>query len=87
MGGDEFTILLESNITHTSLTLVVERILTTLATPFELSGNQTVHLSGSIGVAIAPDNADDIKQLYKIADAAMYKAKELGKNRFVMGQS
>ncbi|HIL85162.1 MAG TPA: diguanylate cyclase, partial [Pseudomonadales bacterium] len=47
---------------------------------------QSLQLSGSIGFAIAPDD-DDMKHLISAADTAMYKAKNLGKNRYAMATS
>jgi len=85
MGGDEFTIILESNLTRKNLILIVERILKSISTPFPLSNDQSAQLSCSIGIALAPDEGLDIKQLYAVADAAMYKAKNLGKNQFYIG--
>ncbi len=87
MGGDEFTVLLESDITEESLIPVVERILQSLSEPFKLPKNKIAQLSGSIGIALSPDHANDIKKLYSISDIAMYEAKKLGKNQFVMGHN
>ncbi|MEK6776410.1 MAG: EAL domain-containing protein [bacterium] len=81
LGGDEFTLLL-TEITHfRDAVKVVQRIHDTLSEPFVLSG-QEVFVTASIGIAIYPDDGNDIETLLKNADAAMYHAKEHGKNNF-----
>jgi len=87
IGGDEFTVVLEGVFTRENTILVVEKILSTLNLPGNLSSGQSPQLSGSIGFAIAPDDGDDMKHLISAADTAMYKAKNLGKNRYAMASS
>ena len=87
IGGDEFTVVLEGVVTRENTILVVEKILSTLNLPCNLSTGQSPQLSGSIGFAIAPDDGDDMKHLISAADTAMYKAKNLGKNRYAMASS
>jgi len=50
--------------------------------PVELPSRQTVQLSASVGVAAFPDDATEPQQLLRRADAAMYLAKSLGKDRW-----
>lgn len=79
-GGDEFIILLEdvsvANVTHTA-----QRLLEALCPGVKIN-YQDVPLSASIGIAFYPDNGLDPSNLLKNADAAMYRAKEEGKNNF-----
>jgi diguanylate cyclase (GGDEF)-like protein/PAS domain S-box-containing protein len=82
LGGDEFTLLLESVDGRTGVLGVAERLLEALREPFVV-GELSLALTVSIGVALAePDIAGT--ELVRRADAAMYRAKELGKNRSVV---
>ena len=77
MGGDEFTVLLEDMTDPREATVVAERVLTTLAEPFEIAGRE-LFLSGSIGIALGgPDVVPE--ELIRDADVAMYRAKAGGK--------
>jgi len=79
IGGDEFTILLHDIWAKDDAAIVAQRILKTIAQPFEIAGCKMV-IGVSIGVSVYPDNAVDVDGLLRSADAAMYKAKELGRN-------
>ncbi|MCX7946254.1 MAG: EAL domain-containing protein [Hydrogenophilus sp.] len=80
LGGDEFVILIDG----AESVAVAERIghaaLEALRTPFSLS-ERSVHLSVSIGVAAFPLDATAPEELLRLADTAMYAAKQSGKNR------
>ncbi|MBF0127192.1 MAG: EAL domain-containing protein, partial [Magnetococcales bacterium] len=81
LGGDEFTIIL-SDILHESMVeLVARKILEQLAIPFRLPG-QEVAISGSVGIALFPDDGTSALELAKNADSAMYQAKASGRNTF-----
>lgn len=90
MGGDEFTFLLHpSGDRDEALTRaihVAERILASLSEPFVLSGRE-FFVTASIGIALSPQDGDDLSQLMKNADTAMYHAKERGKNNFQFYQA
>lgn len=82
MGGDEFTLAIDAQPKRevaSNARNVAERILQVLNEPYIL-GKHEVFLSGSIGVAIYPDDATSVIELIKRADMAMYRAKELGRN-------
>lgn len=84
VGGDEFVVLLsEINYTDDALR-VADKIHTALLQPFTLPGGQTVHISSSAGVAIAPAHGDDEATLSRHADAAMYAAKARGRDTYVL---
>src|SRR5690606_19762710 len=90
MGGDEFTFLL-GNISDRDEALkraidVAERILLSLTRPFELFSRE-FFVTASIGIALSPQDGDDLSQLMKNADTAMYHAKERGKNNFQFYQA
>lgn len=83
VGGDEFLVLLHNIRAPESAAVVAEKIRAALAQPFTIL-EHTLHISGSIGVAIYPENGCDQKTLAVSADAAMYQAKNEGGNRFVI---
>ncbi|GAB2914794.1 EAL domain-containing protein [Paralcaligenes ginsengisoli] len=77
IGGDEFAILLEQWVERSSLDTFVNSLLTQIRTPFVLNGME-IQISGSVGVAIYPDNGRDLNSLMRNADQAMYQAKREG---------
>ena len=81
LGGDEFIFLLEGLPTPSAAEHVARKILDALANPMELCGHDT-YVGGSIGISIYPRDGGDGETLVKNADAAMYRAKEAGRNRF-----
>jgi diguanylate cyclase (GGDEF)-like protein len=81
IGGDEFTAILPDMIRGPHAERVAGSVLTELATPFILDG-QEAFISGSVGIAVYPDDANDMDDLLKNADTAMYRAKNEGRNAF-----
>ncbi len=77
LGGDEFTVLLEDVSNERDLATVAQRILAALSKPFPLDGHQLT-MGVSIGMTAFPIDDQEIDGLLKHADAAMYRAKELG---------
>ncbi|UFQ98348.1 EAL domain-containing protein [Pseudomonas wenzhouensis] len=90
MGGDEFTLLLQPRANRDSALNraihVAEQILSSLARPFILEGRE-FFVTASIGIALAPQDGNELSQLMKNADTAMYHAKERGKNNFQFYQA
>ncbi|MBH3341807.1 EAL domain-containing protein [Pseudomonas mendocina] len=90
MGGDEFTLLLQPRATREGALNraihVAEQILSSLARPFVLEGRE-FFVTASIGIALAPQDGNELSQLMKNADTAMYHAKERGKNNFQFYQA
>jgi diguanylate cyclase (GGDEF)-like protein/PAS domain S-box-containing protein len=80
-GGDEFIVLLDQLEGHQGATRVAQKILEALRAVFPLSGSDH-HVSGSIGIAVFPDDGRDASTLLKNADTAMFHGKSLGKNTF-----
>ena len=81
LGGDEFVVL-PNDLDGTDDTITVaEKLQESLASPFKL-GNQEYFVTFSMGVAMFPQDGDTSEKLMKYADAAMYHAKEQGKNNF-----
>lgn len=81
LGGDEFTVILEELEDARAAAAPAEKIIEALARPVELDGH-VVTTSTSLGISIYPDDADCADALIKAADAAMYRAKQLGRNNF-----
>ena len=79
-GGDEFAVLCEDVYTDGEAAVIAQRILSAFERPFHVNG-QDVFLSTSVGVALAEGATTDPNQLVSDADAAMYRAKELGRGR------
>jgi len=79
IGGDEFIVILEAISDSYSPCVVAERIIAALSEPFDIDGN-TVNIGTSIGIAICPDDTNEMNTLIKYADSAMYSAKEDGRN-------
>jgi diguanylate cyclase (GGDEF)-like protein/PAS domain S-box-containing protein len=79
LGGDEFVVLLEGGAGAADLTRVAGKLLDAIGEPLTLSGVSCL-VTGSIGIARYPADGEDAATLLKHADAAMYLAKERGKN-------
>ena len=90
MGGDEFTLLLQPRATRVmalnQAVSVAEQILASLVQPFVLE-NREFFVTASIGIALSPQDGNELSQLMKNADTAMYHAKERGKNNFQFYQA
>ena len=80
-GGDEFVILL-SEISHAQdADVCAEKILSALSMPYDI-GQHALYVTGSIGIATYPNDGADADSLLKRADAAMYSAKQGGRNSY-----
>ena len=82
MGGDEFTVLLENVRGPEEAAAVAARMIEAIGTPLKL-GEHELQVSVSIGIALYPKDDELGERLVKSADAAMYRAKELGRNRYL----
>ena len=80
IGGDEFSILLPEISGTDAVAGVARKILDSLTQPFSVDGHD-IFVTASIGIACYPADGDDVETLLKCADAAMYRAKELGRNQ------
>ncbi|HET6522187.1 MAG TPA: EAL domain-containing protein [Geminicoccaceae bacterium] len=78
LGGDEFTVVVDGIMDPEVIAHSGERILRAVREPIKLGAGRRVQVSASIGIAIYPLDADDIDDLTRSADAAMYAAKERG---------
>ena len=81
LGGDEFVILAHAFADDGYAAHLCELILTTLAEPFNLEGNE-YYLGVSIGIGTYPEDGSEGSELLRCADSAMYFAKESGRNNY-----
>ncbi len=81
LGGDEFTILLDALKSNNVIINIVEKIINRLSAPIYL-GDDVFHVTASVGISLFPNDGQNAEQLLKNADAAMYKAKDDGKNTY-----
>lgn len=77
-GGDEFVVVLV-DVQSVSAAMWANKVLKSLSEPYHIEGHE-LSTSASIGVALSPEDGDDMETLMKHADAAMYHAKQLGRN-------
>nr|WP_314626681.1 EAL domain-containing protein [uncultured Noviherbaspirillum sp.] len=83
LGGDEFTIIVESANGRDDVTALAERIIATLAEPFQVEeGGQTHSVKASIGISLYPADGQDGDTLLRHADIAMYSVKSSGKGTY-----
>jgi diguanylate cyclase (GGDEF)-like protein len=82
LGGDEFTVVLNQLDKPASAGQVAQRLIRALVQPMTIEGHELV-VTPSIGIAVAPGDADGVEGLLKAADTAMYHAKKSGKNNFL----
>jgi diguanylate cyclase (GGDEF)-like protein len=80
-GGDEFTLLLPKISCADDASTIAQRILKSLNPGFNIEGHH-IHITGSIGIAVYPQDGEDAETLIKNADAALYRAKKGGRNDF-----
>jgi diguanylate cyclase (GGDEF)-like protein/PAS domain S-box-containing protein len=79
-GGDEFTVICTNVRSEEMAELVGERLIATLSTPVALVEGE-VFVTASVGIALSSGDNDTSEMLLRNADAAMYRAKELGRRR------
>ncbi len=80
LGGDEFTVVLTGNDNCACVKSLASDLLRKVGEPYSL-GDSVVNVSASIGYAFFPQHGATARELLKSADVAMYRAKEMGKNR------
>ena len=83
-GGDEFMVLLNEIATIDEAKQMIDSIHKSIREPFLLGTDMEIFVEVSIGVAIYPRHGDNIENLIKYADIAMYEAKNQGKNQSIV---
>lgn len=81
LGSDEFSVILEGLVEKDGAAIAAQRLLTSLAQPFVLDGNE-VRLTVSIGITVCPIDAADLDSLLRKAVLAMNYAKQHGRNKY-----
>ncbi|HKO87699.1 MAG TPA: diguanylate cyclase [Burkholderiales bacterium] len=81
MGGDEFVVVLPELQQPVAAARVAEKVLYAVARPIKVDGHN-FQVRASIGIAVFPADGEDVETLLKCADAAMYNAKQEGRNVF-----
>lgn len=80
LGGDEFILFLEEIDSGRDAAIVAEKMLALFETPISTGNGTDFSISASIGISLFPDDGTDVETLIKNADAAMYEAKNAGRN-------
>ncbi len=83
IGGDEFAVIIHSFKNTNAVELIAQKILRSTAEPLMIDGNK-INITASVGISIYPESGQDMTELMKQADIALYKAKEHGKNTFCL---
>jgi diguanylate cyclase (GGDEF)-like protein len=81
ISGDEFALVLADLARQEDAALVAQKIVDCLGAPFQLAGHEAV-VTASVGIASYPADGQDAETLLGAADAAMYRAKQSGRNAF-----
>jgi diguanylate cyclase (GGDEF)-like protein/PAS domain S-box-containing protein len=81
LGGDEFMVVLYDQANEQAIVKVMQRILASVRQPFFIEGREFI-ITCSMGLSIYPQDGQDAETLLKNADAAMYRAKDQGRNNF-----
>ncbi len=81
LGGDEFTILMEDIKSSSDAAVLAQKLLKNTQKPFLIKKHE-LYITCSIGVSLYPQDAKQVNLLLRNADAAMYRAKERGRNTF-----
>jgi diguanylate cyclase (GGDEF)-like protein len=81
IGGDEFVVIIKKVSNRKSISEIANRILKKINQPIFIDGVE-ITLSCSIGISSYPDDGDNVTDLLKKADMAMYDSKESGKNTY-----
>lgn len=80
VGGDEFVLVLQEVHGRPAAMSVAEKTIAALSRPIGI-GKQQCEVGATLGIALYPEHGEDADTLIRHADAAMYAAKRLGKNR------
>lgn len=80
-GGDEFVVVTENIRDYAEAAAVAERVLERIRPPFDIAGTR-IRATVSIGVALGRAGVETPRDLLRNADLAMYRAKQLGRDRF-----
>jgi len=83
LGGDEFVVVVEDFEAHAALEVIARKIVDVVGQPFRLDERE-LPLTVSVGVAVSPEDGRDVATLLRNGDAAMYAAKQRGRNGYAL---
>ncbi|MFA5372009.1 MAG: diguanylate cyclase [Sideroxydans sp.] len=86
MGGDEFVIVLSELTASDDIALLATKVITAVARPPILAGTGAT-ITASVGISLYPTHGDSAEALMKVADGALYQAKQNGKNRYCIASA
>jgi diguanylate cyclase (GGDEF)-like protein len=81
VGGDEFVLILNDQSSEEVIFRAMQRITAKVSEPIDIEGKE-MYVTASAGISLYPQDGPDVDTLLKHADAAMYRAKEHGRNNF-----
>jgi diguanylate cyclase (GGDEF)-like protein len=81
LGGDEFVLLLTDCDSRDAAAALAAKLVTRISAPMEV-GARVLTVGASIGIALFPQQTDDIDHLMRLADSAMYEVKRDGRNGY-----
>ena len=81
IGGDEFLLIIENKKDENYINSLIDKIFSELQKPYDLASSQ-IYIGISAGISIYPNDSDNVSDLLKYSDIAMYSAKSAGRNRF-----
>ncbi|WP_299814686.1 diguanylate cyclase [uncultured Roseibium sp.] len=84
VGGDEFMIIYRKATDRDSLHSLSTELVETAKRPIEIRDEGSAHIGLSIGIAVAPDDGSTAESLVARSDAALYKSKKLGRDRYTL---
>jgi diguanylate cyclase (GGDEF)-like protein/PAS domain S-box-containing protein len=82
LGGDEFLVIVEYITGARVAANIAREVLDSLRAPFRLPSGHEVFVDASIGISVFPEDGSSVNDLIRNADAALYRAKDLGRNTF-----
>jgi diguanylate cyclase (GGDEF)-like protein len=83
IGGDEFIVVVSDQLKIENIEFCAELFLRAISAPYHVQGH-TINVTASVGVCLYPDFAADTEHMLRRSEAAMYAAKEAGRNRSVL---
>jgi diguanylate cyclase (GGDEF)-like protein/PAS domain S-box-containing protein len=81
IGGDEFCVLLQDIADPREAAAVAQKLVHELGVSYHVGGHE-LHSGASVGIACVPLDGEDVPTLLRLADTAMYRAKQLGRNGY-----
>ncbi len=82
IGGDEFVVFLEGTVEKDVIEEKAQALCKTINKKYYAENQETIEISASVGISIAPKDGMDFETLFNAADLAMYKSKDIGKNAY-----